>query len=273
MGYEFNEHVRQSWSYTLVDRDVYDVPYNASIYILDQSGWSLLSSVGQTFTVDYRDSTIDPHRGFVARLGTDFAGLGGNSHFVRTKIDGTYYIPLDRWSGNSDWGIAISAGAGYFFNLGQQEQIIDRFFLGGDNLRGFEAGGAGPHDSATGDSLGGRIIWTQSTELRFPLPISKDIGLTGRAFVDVGSLTAATFESGFCRGTPITQLQYALLGEFVPPGTCPHISDNGLPRVGVGAGVSWQTPFGLINIDLTPVVYKQPHDRTQVFRLGFGTRF
>ncbi len=69
---------------------------------------------------------------------------------------------------------------------GRQEQIIDRFFLGGDNLRGFEIGGAGPHDAVTGDPLGGRFIWTQSTELRFPLPVSPDLGLTGRAFVDVG---------------------------------------------------------------------------------------
>ena len=36
-----------------------------------------------------------------------------------------------------------------------REQIIDRFFLGGDNLRGFETGGAGPHDADPGDPLGG----------------------------------------------------------------------------------------------------------------------
>ena len=30
------------------------------------------------------------------------------------------------------------------------------------------------------DSLGGRFIWTQSTELRFPLPLSPDLGLSGR---------------------------------------------------------------------------------------------
>ena len=48
-------------------------------------------------------------------------------------------------TGNSDWGISVTGGFGYLCNQGQQEQIIDRFFLGGDNLRGFEIGGAGPH--------------------------------------------------------------------------------------------------------------------------------
>ena len=143
--------------------------------------------------LDHRDSKIDPHTGYLVTLGTDFAGLGGNAHFVRTNISGQYFIPLDRFTGNSDWGIALTAGAGYLFNEGQQEQIIDRFFLGGDNLRGFQIGGAGPHDAVTGDPLGGRFIWTQSTELRFPLPISADIGLSGRAFVDIGGLTQASF--------------------------------------------------------------------------------
>ena len=106
------------------------------------------------------------------RVGTDVAGLGGNAHFVRTNVNGQYFIPLDRFTGNSDWGIALTGGVGYLFNEGQQEQIIDRFFLGGDNLRGFQIGGAGPHDAVTGDPLGGRFIWTQSTELHFPLPIS-----------------------------------------------------------------------------------------------------
>ena len=38
LGYEFNEHLRQSWNYTLVNRDVYNVAADASFYILDQAG-------------------------------------------------------------------------------------------------------------------------------------------------------------------------------------------------------------------------------------------
>ncbi|MBV8400432.1 MAG: outer membrane protein assembly factor BamA [Acetobacteraceae bacterium] len=266
MGYQFNEHLRQSWNYTLVDRDVFNVSPYASFYIREQSGWSLLSQIGQTIALDYRDSQVDPHSGFITRLGTDFAGIGGDADFVRTKIDGTYYIPLDRFTGNSDWGVSVSGGFGYFFNLGQQEKIIDRFFLGGDNLRGFQAGGAGPHDVYTGDSLGGRLIWTQSTELRFPLPISRDIGLSGRTFVDIGSLTQASFESGKCTNA------FPLL-PFPLNNTCPPIYANPNPRVGAGVGISWRTPFGLINVDVTPFVIKYKYDQTQVFRFGFGTRF
>jgi outer membrane protein insertion porin family len=253
VGYEFTEHLRQLWSYSLVDRNVYSVQPAASIYVQNAKGDSLLSQISQTLTLDYRDSRLDPHSGYVVRLGTDFAGLGGTARFVRTKVDTAYYIPLEATFGDPAWGIAILAGAGYLFNTGKEEKIIDRFFLGGDNLRGFATGGAGPHATATGDSLGGRFIWTQTTELRFPLPISADIGLTGRAFVDIGSLSQ--------------------INQLVLNGTKIGIIDDAGPRIAAGVGFSWKTPFGLLNIDFAQPIVKKRHDQTQFFRFGFGTRF
>jgi outer membrane protein insertion porin family len=257
-GYEFSDHLRQIWAYSLVDRNVYNVQPTASLYVQDEAGYSLLSQIGQTITLDYRDSRVDPRTGWVLRGGTDFAGLGGDAKYVRTKLDGTYFIPLERYFGSNDWDISISGGIGYLFNLGQNEKIIDNFFLGGDNLRGFQTGGVGPHSIPTAqyptsDSLGGRFIWTQSTELRFPLPVSADLGLSGRTFVDIGALSQ--FTGITVNGVPQPFVDYAS------------------PRVGVGVGVSWKTPFGLINIDIAQAVVKQKYDQTQFFRFGFGTRF
>ena len=265
LGYEFNEHLRQAWTYTLVDRNVYNVQSGASIYITNQAGTSLLSQLGQTITLDYRDSRTEPRGGFIVRLGTDIAGLGGTEQYFRTKVDGTYFIPLETLLGDQDWNIAISAGTGYLAQLGRQERIIDRFFLGGDNLRGFQSGGAGPHavsssttvaDLNSVDSVGGRFIYTQSTELRFPLPISPDLGLTGRTFVDIGGLAEVNALA------PVSGQTNQL-----------YNAQSLTPRVGAGVGVSWKTPFGLINIDLADAVLKQRYDHTQLFRFGFGTRF
>jgi len=259
LGYAFNEHLRQTWSYSLVDRDVYNVETGASPFILNEAGTTLLSQVSQVVTLDYRDSRIQPHTGYVVEAGTDFAGLGGDARFVRGNLNAAYYIPLERQLGNPDWGIKIAASTGYMDLLpGGREEIIDRFFLGGDNLRGFETGGAGPHDAVSGDPLGGRFIWTQTTELRFPLPVSPDLGLNGRAFVDVGGLTDASFRAGSCT---------------ISPGVSCQVTSSSAPRAGAGVGISWRTSFGLINVDLAPFVYKQPGDQTQIFRFGFGTRF
>ncbi|MBN8904192.1 MAG: outer membrane protein assembly factor BamA, partial [Rhodospirillales bacterium] len=259
LGYEFNEHLRQVWSYSLVNRDVYNIYSGASFYILEQAGTSNLSQISQVITLDHRDSRIAPHSGYLIEVGTDFAGLGGDVSFVRGNINGAYYIPLERLLGNPDWGIKLGAGTGYLWELNDTDRIIDRFFLGGDNLRGFQTGGAGPHDASTGDPLGGRFIWTGTAELRFPLPVSADLGLSGRTFVDVGGLTEAGFPNSACAKNT--------------GGVCPTINASAAPRLGAGVGVSWKTSFGLINIDLAPFVIKQSQDQTQIFRFGFGTRF
>jgi outer membrane protein insertion porin family len=263
LGYDFNDHLSQVWSYSLVDRTVFNIASTASVFIADQAGTTLLSQVGQVLTLDYRDSKIDPHYGSITSLGTDFAGLGGDIHYIRTSINEAYYIPLDRFTGNSDWGFKLAAGAGYLWNENQQEQIIDRFFLGGDNLRGFEIGGAGPHDAISGDPLGGRLIWTGTFELKYPLPVSPDLGLSGRAFVDVGGLSEASFI------TPCVEPK----GSAEAGQPCKIEGASGIPRLGAGVGISWRSSFGLINIDVAPFVIKQPGDQTQLFRFGFGTKF
>ena len=259
LGYAFNEHLRQTWSYSLVDRQVYDIFSNASPFIRNEGGTTLLSQISQILTLDFRDSRLYPHSGFVVEAGTDFAGIGGSARFVRGNLNAAYYIPLEHLLGNPDWGIKIAGSTGYMELLsGGREENIDRFFLGGENLRGFQTGGVGPHDATTGDPLGGRFIWTQTTEVRFPLPVPPDLGLNGRAFVDVGALTEGSFRPGSCT---------------ISAGVNCQVTASSTPRAGAGVGISWRTAFGLINVDLAPFVYKQPGDQVQVFRFGFGTRF
>jgi outer membrane protein insertion porin family len=251
-GYEFNERMRQSWAYSLVNRDIFDVRPGASRFIREQEGETLLSQLGTTLAYDVRDSRIEPRSGYVVRVGTDLAGLGGDVAYVRLRGDAAVYFPLERVFGDRDFVLVLQAGGGLLEPWGDRgdERIIDRFFLGGDNLRGFSLAGAGPRDvlSPDQDPLGGRLIWTQTTELRYPLPLPSELGLLGRAFVDIGSLSQ----------TPVTG---------------PGVVDDASPRVGVGVGLSWRTPIGLINIDIAQAVVKESYDQTQLVRFGFGTRF
>lgn len=247
-GYEFNERLRQSWSYSLVNREIYNIQPGASRFILEQEGSTLLSQVSQTLAYDTRDNLIEPRRGYLLRLGTDLAGLGGDVAYVRARLDGALFLPFERLLGDPDYVLTFSGSVGALDSYGNRpDRIVDRFFLGGENLRGFALAGAGPRDLATRDALGGRLMWTQSTEMRFPLPVPSEIGLLGRAFVDVGSLSRTVSGTG--------------------------IGDSAAPRVGAGIGVSWRSPFGLINIDIARALVKESYDETQVFRFGFGTRF
>ncbi len=77
-----------------------------------------------------------------------------------------------------------------------------------------------------------------------------EIGLLGRSFVDVGSLS-----------------------DTATPRAGEVIGDTSRPRASAGVGVSWRSPFGLINIDVARAIAKERYDQTQVVRFGFGTRF
>jgi outer membrane protein insertion porin family len=255
LGYRFNANVRQSFTYTLSQRDVYDVPSGSSLYVIDEEGVSSLSQISQTLTFDYVDDDLQPTSGLLVDLTTDFAGAGGSAKYVRLSPDASYYIPLEHIFGSKAWVLKFGATGGDLIPIfGYQDRIVDRFFLGGDSLRGFADGGVGPHDASTGDSLGGRIMWTQTTELHFPLPVSPDLGVSGFAFVDVGSLYEAREISSTA-------------------GVAQPVYDSSAPRVGAGVGVSWNTPFGLINLSLAEPIVKQKDDQIQQFRISFGTRF
>ena len=322
LGFAYNDHVSQALNYTLSNRDVNNLSTYASVFVQDEQGATLLSQIGQTIAFDWRDSRANPHSGFIVRVGTDLAGLGGNEDYIRSKIDSTYFLPLDWITGNSDWGFSFSQGAGYLYNYGGRDLIIDRFFLGGDNLRGFLDQGAGPHSvaystcydtnllkdvatpkggcpGATGytgtatnptllyhgaDPLGGNFIWTQSTELHFPLPVPADFGLAGRAFMDLGGLSGLKAEENAtvaCLANLPANSKGQILDDHgkqvgtdhngTLTGSCYY--DSGAIRMAVGIGFSWKSPFGLINIDLGIPILKQPYDQTQIFKFGFGTRF
>ena len=45
------------------------------------------------------------------------------------------------------------------------------------------------------------------------------------------------------------------------------------PRVSVGVGVSWNSPFGPFRFDLAKVLKKVEGDNTQVFQFNVGTQF
>jgi outer membrane protein insertion porin family len=254
LGYRFNQNVRQSFTYTLSERNLYSVPTGSSIYILSEEGVTTLSQISQTLTFDYVDDDLSPTSGLLVDLTTDFAGAGGTAKYIRLSPDISYYIPLEHIFGSKAWVLKFGATGGDLIPiLGYTENIVDRFFLGGDSLRGFADGGVGPHDQLTGDSIGGRVMWTQTTELHYPLPVSPDLGISGFAFVDVGSLYGAK---------TLTQ-----------NGVVQPLYDSAAPRVGAGVGVSWNTPFGLINLSLAEPLVKQRDDQIQQFRVSFGTRF
>ena len=51
------------------------------------------------------------------------------------------------------------------------------------------------------------------------------------------------------------------------------VGDSPSPRISVGFGVNWNSPFGPFRIDVSRVLKKQLGDDTKVFSFNVGTQF
>ena len=51
------------------------------------------------------------------------------------------------------------------------------------------------------------------------------------------------------------------------------IQDSSSPRLTIGGGLSWESPFGPVIIDLGFAMIKEDYDETEVLSFSFGTQF
>ncbi len=192
LGYEFNEHLRQAWTYSLVDRNVYNVAVRRQ-HLHHEPGRHV-AAVAARHDADARlpRQPDRPACRLHVRLGVDFAGIGGTRATCAPSSTAT---TSSRWKRSPATRLEHRAlGRRRLPGAARPRGEDHRPVLPGRRqparlpVRRRRAA-CGPRAPARIDSIGGRLIYTQSTELRFPLPISADLGLSGRAFVDVGSLS------------------------------------------------------------------------------------
>jgi outer membrane protein insertion porin family len=259
-GYQLTENLRQTLKYTARSDDITDVQTNASLFIQLQAGTHETSEIGQVLLYDHRDNRIDPTSGYYVSLGNDFAGVGFGVQYIRNKLTAGYYYPVA-----PGWVLSVSGEAGDVFGWGGQQVLIqDRFFVGGDNLRGFAPAGIGPRDSVSQDALGGNKYWVGSVSESIPLGLPKELGITGRAWTDFGTLWGNDQKN-----LVLTPAQLA----NQPGGLQPQIIDNPAIRLSAGVGVSWASPVGPVRLDIGYPILRQSFDKTQIFRVSFGTKF
>jgi outer membrane protein insertion porin family len=242
-GYDFRENVRQVWNYTLKREEITNVDSDASALVKDDEGTDVASNIGQTLRWDTRDARFDPREGHVVRLGTTVAGLGGDVRYLRTTLGGAYYQPI-----LEDVTGRFSAEVGNIIGIDYDTKVSDRFFRGGSSLRGFNTSGIGPRDTLTNDALGGKHYYSATLELSFPVGLPEELNFRGRLFSDVGSLWGIDGDDS-------------------------DVDDDSAPRMSVGTGFSWISPFGPVVIDVAVPVLKESYDKTELINFSFGTRF
>jgi outer membrane protein insertion porin family len=245
MGYPLSEKTRQVWKYRMEQNEIANVASDASRYIREQEGERLTSAVSQRLTYEDLDSRQFPTDGVTSWLDAELAGLGGEAKYVSGKLGGAYYYPI-----SEGWVFNLLGELGAIESYSDENvQINERYFLGGNNFRGFEKSGMGPRDLATEDALGGNRFYRTTAELTFPVGLPEELGVAGHAFTDAGSVWQLDDDS--------------LIG----------VADENAIRASAGMGLSWRSPMGPVRIDLAEPFLKEDYDKKQVFRFSFGTRF
>ena len=123
---------------------------------------------GYVLSYNSLDNNKNPTSGIHAELHQDFAGAGGDEHYIRTTADFRYYQSL--YSDLDIVGVAHLQGGILNSYGGNPIRIIDNFNLGPSLVRGFAPFGLGPRDVSpgvdpAGNPLGGTKYWGASLEV------------------------------------------------------------------------------------------------------------
>lgn len=216
------------------------------------SGRTLTSYMGYGLDYNTLDNLRMPTSGETINFDQRFAGVGGNVAFVKSEGRAQFFETLND---EQTWIGSLKLQAGNVAGLGQKLAYMDHLYNTTELVRGFEGGGIGPRDSATGYSLGGQFYLGASAEASSPLPfIPETAGLRGSVFADAGSVFAPDGATILASGSNVLSRQFAL-------------------RAAVGVGLSWDSPLGLIKANFAVPVLKRPEDKPQIFSLSAGSKF
>lgn len=161
----------------------------------------------------------------------------------------------------------------------------------------------------TDDALGGRAYYKGRVELEIPLGSgASGLGIRPSIFMDVGSVFSVkrpnlTTLSNFtdpadnrikyqCRNTSTGVVTFATLQTPASPPSATNqytvcastdvpfapfdevfLGDTWKPRLSVGFGFNWKSPFGPFRIDIAKALLKEPGDDTKLFTFNVGTQF
>ncbi|BBF69515.1 outer membrane protein assembly factor BamA [Sphingomonas bisphenolicum] len=309
------------------DGDTECDPLLGGRYLCDAIGKRTTSSLGYSLIYDTRDNRIRATRGQNVTLSQDFAGLGGDVKYVRTRLSASKYIPL-----GGGFIFSLTGEGGYIHSLEGERRdstgelvdkvrLTDRFFLGEPQFRGFDIRGVGPrvvrryytttvsngtvtgtettgNNNRTDDALGGKIYYLARAEVEIPLGSgAREMGLRPSIFMDAGAVAGLKNPglingngqfAGYCSATGLTTIKAT--GTAANP-ICPtnyvtgqdfavgngfveeYLGDTLKPRLSVGFGVNWNSPFGPFRIDIAKALLKEPGDDNKLITFNVGTQF
>ncbi|MEC3948943.1 outer membrane protein assembly factor BamA [Sphingobium sp. HWE2-09] len=154
------------------------------------------------------------------------------------------------------------------------------------------------NNNRSDDALGGKIYYLTRAEIEIPLGSgAREMGLRPSIFMDAGAVAGLKNPglingngqfAGYCSATGLTTIRAT--GTAASP-VCPanyvaasdfavssgfveqYLGDTLKPRLSVGFGVNWNSPFGPFRIDIAKALLKEPGDDNKLITFNVGTQF
>ena len=246
------EELRVGAEYRIESAEITEIDSRSPPSIVAEQGRSLTSSIRPILFRNTLNSLFDPTRGSTQEISIEYAGLGGESEFIRADARARFYWPIYRSSRLGTFVYSIGGAVGYGQgNRGQEGDelpLFERYFPGGINsVRGFRTRTLGPREAV--HDAQGRVIDTEpiggsrqlivNNEIIFP--IVEQLGLKGVIFLDTGDAWSNA------EGYDLGSLRYA-----------------------AGGGVRWLSPLGPIRIEIGFPLDRKRDEKSQVVLFSFG---
>ncbi len=248
LEFPVSEFGRFGVRYFVQGSEIRNVPAASSAILTAEAarGLEIASGVGYTYTYSTLDTGLNPDAGVLLRFGQDFAGLGGDSEYLRTSA----LAVAERKVANDEVTLRAIFEGGVHHSFGAPSRITERFTLN-NKMRGFDIFGIGPRDLtvANMDALGGNYFAVAKFEAEFPLGLPEEYGLRGGVFLDVGSVWGLDSTGGGA------------------------VDDGFHLRSAAGVSLFWDTPIGPLRFNFSKAIQKQSYDIEREFDLTISTRF
>jgi len=210
---------------------------------VDTEGDKTLGLIGTIgWSRDRRDSAFWTTSGTYQRAYIESGLPAADLQYYKINYELSWYFPLSR-----DLTLKLKGEAGYAAGYGGGELPFFKAFFGGgpNSVRGFEQGSLGPRDAD--GVLGGSRKVVGNAELLFPMPgMRQDRSVRMGVFFDAGQV----WDTG--KGNTLSDLKL---------------------RYSTGGFVSWNSPFGPLQLIIAYPLNKQPGDDVQKFQFTFGHAF
>ncbi len=263
-------------------------PLLAGRYLCEAIGKRTISSIGYSIIFNNVNNPRRPSAGQRFSLSQDLAGVPVGVKYIRTRTNYDWYYALF----GSGFVLNLGGEAGLIAGYGGQDVLLtDRFFLGQPQMRGFNIRGVGPRvlrqpfdqngvpitdrNQVSDDALGGKAYYLARAEIQVPLGSSgEELGLRPSIFADIGAVWNVKEPVLQCLNGPTTNRPECAPFNGSSSGFQEvFLGDSPSPRLSVGVGVSWNSPFGPFRFDLAKALLTQPGDDTQLFQFNVGTQF